>query len=135
MCGEESVADRWILSRLSAAVGLCDAGFKAYDFPAITTAIYNFWLYELCDVYLVRTLSVCHRNNRVDVAFFFFFASAGEREARRQQGGRREAGRRVQADLVHVLGCGLAPALAHHAFRHGGALPEVAAATASARRT
>ncbi|XP_061675677.1 valine--tRNA ligase [Syngnathoides biaculeatus] len=52
LCGEESVTDRWILSRLSAAVSLCDAGFKAYDFPAITTAIYNFWLYELCDVYL-----------------------------------------------------------------------------------
>uniref|UniRef100_A0AAQ6A519 valine--tRNA ligase n=1 Tax=Amphiprion ocellaris TaxID=80972 RepID=A0AAQ6A519_AMPOC len=51
---KESVSDRWILSRLSAAVGLCDAGFKAYDFPGITTAIYNFWLYELCDVYLVR---------------------------------------------------------------------------------
>lgn len=55
MCGEESVTDRWILSRLSAAVGLCDAAFKTYDFPAITTSIYNFWLYELCDVYLVRT--------------------------------------------------------------------------------
>uniref|UniRef100_A0AAQ4QIX4 Valine--tRNA ligase n=1 Tax=Gasterosteus aculeatus aculeatus TaxID=481459 RepID=A0AAQ4QIX4_GASAC len=54
LCGDESVSDRWILSRLSAAVGLCDAGFKAYDFPTITTAIYNFWLYELCDVYLVR---------------------------------------------------------------------------------
>uniref|UniRef100_A0A7N9ASZ1 Valine--tRNA ligase n=1 Tax=Mastacembelus armatus TaxID=205130 RepID=A0A7N9ASZ1_9TELE len=53
LCGEESVSDRWILSRLSAAVGLCDAGFKAYDFPGITTTIYNFWLYELCDsVYL-----------------------------------------------------------------------------------
>uniref|UniRef100_A0A8C6V2Q8 Valine--tRNA ligase n=1 Tax=Neogobius melanostomus TaxID=47308 RepID=A0A8C6V2Q8_9GOBI len=52
LCGKESVSDRWILSRLSAAVGLCDDGFKAYDFPAITTAIYNFWLYELCDVYL-----------------------------------------------------------------------------------
>uniref|UniRef100_A0AAQ4P150 Valine--tRNA ligase n=1 Tax=Gasterosteus aculeatus aculeatus TaxID=481459 RepID=A0AAQ4P150_GASAC len=52
LCGDESVSDRWILSRLSAAVGLCDAGFKAYDFPTITTAIYNFWLYELCDVYL-----------------------------------------------------------------------------------
>uniref|UniRef100_A0A3P8SSJ1 Valine--tRNA ligase n=1 Tax=Amphiprion percula TaxID=161767 RepID=A0A3P8SSJ1_AMPPE len=52
LSGEESVSDRWILSRLSAAVGLCDAGFKAYDFPGITTAIYNFWLYELCDVYL-----------------------------------------------------------------------------------
>uniref|UniRef100_A0A3B4BJC1 Valine--tRNA ligase n=1 Tax=Periophthalmus magnuspinnatus TaxID=409849 RepID=A0A3B4BJC1_9GOBI len=52
LCGQESVSDRWILSRLSAAVVLCDEGFKAYDFPAITTAIYNFWLYELCDVYL-----------------------------------------------------------------------------------
>ncbi|XP_063054552.1 valine--tRNA ligase isoform X4 [Engraulis encrasicolus] len=52
LSGEEGVCDRWILSRLSAAVSLCDAGFRSYDFPAITTAIYNFWLYELCDVYL-----------------------------------------------------------------------------------
>ncbi|XP_012725768.2 valine--tRNA ligase [Fundulus heteroclitus] len=52
LSGEESVSDRWILSRLCAAVALCDVGFKAYDFPAITTAVYNFWLYELCDVYL-----------------------------------------------------------------------------------
>lgn len=56
LCGEESVSDRWILSRLSAAVSLCNAAFKAYDFPSITTAIYNFWLYELCDVYLVRDI-------------------------------------------------------------------------------
>lgn len=54
LCGEEGVSDRWILSRLSAAVALCDAAFKTYDFPALTTSIYNFWLYELCDVYLVR---------------------------------------------------------------------------------
>ncbi|XP_067830029.1 valine--tRNA ligase [Heptranchias perlo] len=47
-----SLIDRWILSRLSHAVELCDRGFKLYDFPGITTAIYNFWLYELCDVYL-----------------------------------------------------------------------------------
>uniref|UniRef100_A0A674MFM6 valine--tRNA ligase n=1 Tax=Takifugu rubripes TaxID=31033 RepID=A0A674MFM6_TAKRU len=49
---QESVSDRWILSRLSTAVAQCDAAFRTYDFPAITTAIYNFWLYELCDVYL-----------------------------------------------------------------------------------
>lgn len=61
LCGKESVADRWILSRLSAAVGLCDDGFKAYDFPAITTAIYNFWLYELCDVYLESVKPVVAR--------------------------------------------------------------------------
>ncbi|CAL8289790.1 unnamed protein product [Merluccius merluccius] len=52
LSGEESAVDRWILSRLAAAVALCSAGFQAYDFPGITTAIYSFWLYELCDVYL-----------------------------------------------------------------------------------
>ncbi|KAM4697001.1 valine--tRNA ligase [Rhinophrynus dorsalis] len=51
-CGQESLTDRWILSRLSLAVDLCNTGFQNYDFPAITTATYNFWLYELCDVYL-----------------------------------------------------------------------------------
>lgn len=61
LCGEESVSDRWILSRLCATVGLCGAGFRAYDFPAITTAIYNFWLYELCDVYLESVKPVFSR--------------------------------------------------------------------------
>lgn len=48
----EGPMDRWILSRLSAAAELCNAGFACYDFPQVTTAIYSFWLYELCDVYL-----------------------------------------------------------------------------------
>lgn len=47
--------DRWIRSRLSEAVRLSNEGFRAYDFPAITTAQYSFWLYELCDVYLVSS--------------------------------------------------------------------------------
>ena len=46
--------DLWILSRLSAATVATNDGFKTYDFPKATTAIYNFWLYDLCDVYLVR---------------------------------------------------------------------------------
>ncbi len=45
--------DKWILSRLSEAVVLSNRGFTLYDFPMVTTAIYNFWLYDLCDVYLV----------------------------------------------------------------------------------
>ncbi|KAG8127725.1 putative Valine--tRNA ligase protein, partial [Naja naja] len=53
LSGSESLVDLWILSRLSHAVELCDMGFQAYDFCGITTAVYNFWLYELCDVYLV----------------------------------------------------------------------------------
>ena len=45
--------DRWILSCLSEAVDLSNKAFQQYDFPLGTTAIYNFWLYELCDIYLV----------------------------------------------------------------------------------
>lgn len=45
--------DKWILSCLSTAVSACNAGFQQYDFPRATSAIYNFFLYELCDVYLV----------------------------------------------------------------------------------
>lgn len=48
-----SGTDRWILSRLAHAVKQCNSGFSEYVFPRATTACYNFWLYELCDVYLV----------------------------------------------------------------------------------
>jgi valyl-tRNA synthetase len=44
--------DLWMLSRIAAAVELCNKGFKNYDFAMITTACYNLWLYDLCDVYL-----------------------------------------------------------------------------------
>jgi len=50
--GQESLLDCWILSRLSDAVRLCNSAFEKYEFPMATTACYNFWLYELCDVYL-----------------------------------------------------------------------------------
>jgi len=44
--------DRWMLSRVAYAVETCNNGFQSYDFPAATTACYNLWLYDLCDVYL-----------------------------------------------------------------------------------
>jgi len=44
--------DKWIMTRLATCAQLCNDGFAEYDFPGITTAVYNFWLYELCDVYL-----------------------------------------------------------------------------------
>ena len=64
--GNETLEDRWILSRLSDAEKTANEGFKNYDFPSATTAIYNFWLYELCDVYLVREklLRVMHHNTQ-----------------------------------------------------------------------
>ncbi len=52
--GVLSGTDRWILSRLASAVEESNAGFKNYHFCQATTACYNFWLYEFCDIYLVR---------------------------------------------------------------------------------
>lgn len=45
--------DIWILSRLALAVETCNISFENYELNGATTACYNFWLYDLCDVYLV----------------------------------------------------------------------------------
>lgn len=45
--------DKWILSRLATAVEAANNGFSTYEFYNSTAALYNFWLYDLCDVYLV----------------------------------------------------------------------------------
>jgi len=47
-----SAPERWILSRLSNAARQANEGFKIYDFSQTTSALYSFWYYELCDVYL-----------------------------------------------------------------------------------
>ena len=44
--------DRWILSKLQKAIGEANQGMLDYSFGAATTAIYSFFLYDLCDVYL-----------------------------------------------------------------------------------
>ena len=44
--------DRWILSKLQRAIEGANNGMKDYDFGSATTAIYSFFLYDLCDVYL-----------------------------------------------------------------------------------
>ncbi|CAG5125802.1 unnamed protein product, partial [Candidula unifasciata] len=61
--GKESLMDQWILSRLSQAIRLCNQGIEAFDFPICTTAIYNFWLYELCDWYLEYLKPVLNGSN------------------------------------------------------------------------
>lgn len=44
--------DKWILSRLSETVKICDDGFRKYELTNVTTALFNFWLYDLCDYYI-----------------------------------------------------------------------------------
>jgi valyl-tRNA synthetase len=50
--GKECAAERWILFRLNEAVRTVNEALEARNFMAATTAAYNFWLYELCDVYI-----------------------------------------------------------------------------------
>ena len=59
-----TLGERWILSRLAAAIATSGKGFIDYEYATVTTAIYNFWLYELCDVYLVRR-DACRRRDAV----------------------------------------------------------------------
>ena len=43
----------WILSRLSDMVQSCDQHFKSYDLHFATQSLYNFWVLDFCDIYLV----------------------------------------------------------------------------------
>ncbi|HUO81041.1 MAG TPA: valine--tRNA ligase [Steroidobacteraceae bacterium] len=58
--GEESpsLADRWILSRLEAALEAARAGFAAYRFDLASQALYEFTWYEFCDWYLELSKAV-----------------------------------------------------------------------------
>ncbi|KPI87024.1 putative Valyl-tRNA synthetase [Leptomonas seymouri] len=48
---------RWILSRLDVAINEATQGMSEgqYDLALATNAVYRFWLYELCDVFLELT--------------------------------------------------------------------------------
>jgi valyl-tRNA synthetase len=65
--GSETLVDQWILSRLAYAVNTVNEGFKVYNFPAVTTAIYNLWLYEICDVYLEYLKPVIRDGSEAEV--------------------------------------------------------------------
>lgn len=59
----ESNLDRWILSRLAGCIETANRGFEKYEFALATNACYNFWLYDLCDVYLECLKSVFQTND------------------------------------------------------------------------
>lgn len=50
--GKESLVERWILSKLNVAAEETNKQMAERNFMAATNAVYNFWLYELCDVYI-----------------------------------------------------------------------------------
>jgi len=50
--GNESLVERWILDRLNVAADEINKQLTERNFLMATNAAYNFWLYELCDVYI-----------------------------------------------------------------------------------
>ncbi|KAJ3247662.1 hypothetical protein HDU78_003468 [Chytriomyces hyalinus] len=50
--GKESLADLWILNKLNIAARDANAALEQRNFMLATNVVYNFWMYELCDVYL-----------------------------------------------------------------------------------
>ncbi|SPO39937.1 probable VAS1 - valyl-tRNA synthetase [Pseudozyma flocculosa] len=50
--GHESLVEKWILHKLNAAARDVNQQLAERNFMAATTTVYNFWLYELCDVYI-----------------------------------------------------------------------------------
>lgn len=57
MSGKESSSELWILSKLNKAINDMDVNLKDMNFMNSTSAVHNFWLHELCDVYIVRMTS------------------------------------------------------------------------------
>ncbi|KZV99018.1 hypothetical protein EXIGLDRAFT_763016 [Exidia glandulosa HHB12029] len=50
--GRESMVERWILHKLNIAAKEMNDSLESRNFMAATSSAYNFWLYELCDVYI-----------------------------------------------------------------------------------
>lgn len=50
--GKETLVEQWILSRLSQTAGELNRYLEQRNFQMATTTIYDFWLYQLCDVYI-----------------------------------------------------------------------------------
>ncbi|PPQ73033.1 hypothetical protein CVT24_001413 [Panaeolus cyanescens] len=50
--GNESLVEKWILHKLNIAATEINTQLTERNFMAATNAAYNFWLYELCDVYI-----------------------------------------------------------------------------------
>ncbi|TIA73266.1 hypothetical protein E3P84_01662 [Wallemia ichthyophaga] len=50
--GNESLVERWILSKMNTCAAQINSDLANRNFMSATQAIYNYWLYELCDVFI-----------------------------------------------------------------------------------
>ncbi|EEB05429.1 cytoplasmic valine-tRNA ligase Vrs1/Vas1 [Schizosaccharomyces japonicus yFS275] len=50
--GKESLVEKWIFHKLNIAAASMNKYMEEMNFLQATSAVYQFWLYELCDVYI-----------------------------------------------------------------------------------
>uniref|UniRef100_A0A3B5L3G8 Valine--tRNA ligase, mitochondrial n=1 Tax=Xiphophorus couchianus TaxID=32473 RepID=A0A3B5L3G8_9TELE len=61
--------ERWICSRLYSTIVECEQAFEAYELHIVTSALYSFWVHNLCDVYMEYVKPVLLKQNEgVEVA-------------------------------------------------------------------
>ncbi|KAJ8659411.1 hypothetical protein O0I10_004773 [Lichtheimia ornata] len=59
MSGDESLADKWILAKLNNAAKEANKALAERSFMSATNAIHQYWLYDLCDVYIEAIKPIC----------------------------------------------------------------------------
>ncbi|CAM0141728.1 valine--tRNA ligase [Umbelopsis sp. WA50703] len=62
LTGNESLAEKWILNKFNKAAIETNKALEDRNFMAATNIIYNFWIYELCDVYIELIKPICDAN-------------------------------------------------------------------------
>lgn len=66
--GKESLVEKWILFKLNEAAKGVSTHLENRNFMQATTDVYNFWLYELCDVYIEAIKPICDPSNPDEAA-------------------------------------------------------------------
>ncbi|CEP20056.1 hypothetical protein [Parasitella parasitica] len=66
--GNESLADKWILSRLNKCAIDTNTALEQRNFMMATNNVYQFWLYDLCDVYIETVKPICDADTAGDEA-------------------------------------------------------------------
>ncbi|CAO3654857.1 unnamed protein product [Mucor fragilis] len=66
--GNESLADKWILSKLNKCAIDTNKCLEERNFMMATNAVHQFWLYDLCDVYIEVVKPICDADTTGDEA-------------------------------------------------------------------